>query len=149
MKRLLTTVFLLFGMFFYNNALSKEKIENDTLCNEELVFKMLNNTESLNFENSNMFLSSLNKECDKNAELSQAMNELLFVCLEKRTDLAIACFHKKNEIQKEYIMNQYIEKPISDKINLRIVYRKVLNSRSDRKTKKQILNALKKAIQGE
>jgi len=87
------------------------------------------------------FLCVIKTECQNNVEFTEYSNEVLFMLIDKRTDLFFKVFSKAASIEKKYILFQ-IRNPLLD-YNMDELILKVEKNNGDSIVKKQIISALR------
>jgi hypothetical protein len=91
------------------------------------------------------FLKTFDIECNNNAEFSEWSNEKLFKIIEFNADN----FLKSIEIHKADLNFDYILKefgsPVNDGIDIKLVYKKVEQTKDNSNFKKQVLQILKQS----
>lgn len=93
------------------------------------------------------FLLTFDSECRNNVEYSQWSNELLFLLLDKQTDLTLKTIMKYERIiEMEEILDK-LSNPITDLNNLPQLADKVMKASITPQLKSRIVNRLELAIQ--
>lgn len=100
----------------------------------------------LNEEEISDFLCTFGYECQNNIEYSEWSNELIFVLLEKQTELTLSVVEKeRRKINTKKILDE-ISKPCGDIVNLESLITKVEHVRINKRLKNEILISLNTAV---
>jgi len=91
------------------------------------------------------FLLTFGKECQNNVEFSEWSNELLFLVLEKQTELFLKTFKtNKREIELNEILDD-LSSPVNDQININDLILKMSMVKHNSRMKERIMGSLKLA----
>jgi hypothetical protein len=92
------------------------------------------------------FLLTLGAECESNIEFGEFSNEVLFLVLDKHTELTLKTIEsEKRQIELDEILS-ILSSPVNDGIDVKRLIPKVENVKFDRRLKKQVLDSLRVAL---
>lgn len=114
-------------------------------CDGTVVLSTQNKVGRLTEKDLRDFLLTFGKECQNNVEFSEFSNEVLFLVLDKHTELTLKTIEKEEKkIELDEILND-LSSPISDMIVVKNLISKVEKVRIDSRLKKLILDRLRTA----
>jgi len=119
---------------------------NSKPCNIEVLQKTEQKIDNIQLKQVHDFLSDMKKECNTNAEYSEYSNEVLFLLLEKQTEILIYALEAKSSFDMPYILSQ-VSNPLLD-YNLKALQLKIKNSIGSEVIKNLLIDALKEADKG-
>jgi hypothetical protein len=100
----------------------------------------------LNKDDIGDFLLTFGKECENNVEFAEYSNEVLFLVLDKQTELTLRTIEKqKQQLDLNEILST-LSSPINDGIDVKSLIPKVEQVKFDGRLKKQVLDSLKIAV---
>ena len=114
-------------------------------CDIEKVKTINDNLDNLTFEMLDEFLCTFDKSCENNVEFSEWSNEMLFIVLDKSTELYFKVL-TNGKIENAEIILEEIKNPIVE-IDYQKIYDNVKRVDTQEKLKKEYLRVLKIAAE--
>lgn len=115
-------------------------------CKIEFVKEVKINIDNLTEEQAYNFLCCIDESCTNNVEFTEFSNEMLYLLLYKKPELALRILSMNSNISLEYIKKQ-LENPVNDKIDVNNVYKNIENVGNYESVKKELLSSIKLAIE--
>jgi hypothetical protein len=138
------TVLLLFLMNLM--AAPETRQEQIVKCDISIVSATQNNVDQLTEKDVIDFLSTFGDACKNNAEFGEYSNEVLFLILDKQTDLTIKTMTTEEQKLEIDVILDDISSPINDIINVKAILEKVERVKVNGSIKKKVIERLKTAI---
>lgn len=136
------------GYIYLTNIQDQTKKDSlDKECDRciEIVKTTKKQADSLKSQMIKDFLCCYNETCTTNIELSEFYNDVFFLVLSKSPNLVIRELDENKNISINVILN-IVENPISDKIDLMSIYKKVKEVKENKNTRDRLLNSLNISI---
>ncbi|MGC3943787.1 MAG: hypothetical protein QM762_04470 [Chryseolinea sp.] len=118
--------------------------QNDNKCDDAILLSTSERIGRLAEKEIADFLLTFGEKCRDNAEFSEWSNELLFMVLDKQTELTLKVIQEEKRIEKAVILDDLSE-PINDSIDLKALINKVNKVKVDDNLKAEIIKSLKTA----
>lgn len=128
-----------------NNDTYGELMNNCIKCKIDAVKEVKNNIDNLTEEQAYNFLCCIDESCSINVEFTEFSNEILYLLLYKRPELALKILSIHSNISLNYLRKQ-LENPINDKIDVNNVYKSIEDVGNYEAMKKELLSSIQIAI---
>ena len=115
-------------------------------CDVTVVLFTKTNVGHLTQKEIKKFLLTFGQECRNNAEFSEFSNEVLFLVMDKQTELIFGTIEKERTTIELSAILREIGNPIHDLMDLEEILVKVENFKMDRQLRNDIIERLKSAI---
>jgi len=136
------TLSILTSLTILTSSLYGQEIKK---CDGTVVLSIQNKVGRLTEKDLRDFLLTFGKECQNNVEFSEFSNEVLFLVLDKQTELMLKTIEKEEKkIELDEILDD-LSSPISDMIVVKNLIPKVEKVKIDSRLKKLILDRLRTA----
>jgi hypothetical protein len=114
-------------------------------CDGSIILSTKNKAERLTKNDVKEFLLTFGKECKNNVEFSEFSNEVLFLVLDKQTELTLKTIEKE---EKKIELNEILDdlnSPMSDMIVVENLISKIEKAKISNRLKKLIVDRLRTA----
>lgn len=139
-------IFLLFLLTVLPSPPTIPDLRQIDKCDISIVAATQNNVEALTKDDVLDFLLAFGKECQNNAEFGEFSNEVLFLILDKQTELTIRTITTEEKKLEIDVILDDIRSPINDLIDVKKLLTKVEQVKIDGHIKKKVIESLKVAI---
>jgi hypothetical protein len=114
-------------------------------CDGSVILSTKNKMGQLTTKGVRDFLLTFGKECQNNAEFSEFSNEVLFLVLDKQTELTLETIEKEERQIELGVILDDLSSPISDLIVVRNLIPRVEKANINNRLKKLIVERLRTA----
>lgn len=114
-------------------------------CDIEAVIEIKANIDNLTENQVYNFLCCLDESCSENVEFTEFSNEVLYLLLSKRPELALKVLSINTNISLNYVKMQ-LENPVSDKIDANNVFKMVEGVENYETIKNELLSSIRLGI---
>lgn len=127
------------------NSTPSKMFDSCIKCNNEAVKEIKDNIDNLKENQVYNFLCCIHESCATNVEFTEFSNEVLYLLLYKKPELALKTISLHRNVSLSYLKRQ-LENPINDKIDVNNVYKSVEGVRNYEAIKKELLSSIQLAI---